>query len=240
MCGRFTLRTPLNLLNEYFLFHHAADLSLTPKYNIAPTQSVATLTVVEDRRILQWMHWGFIPGWSADPSFSSRMINARSETIHEKPAFRSAFRKRRCLIMADGYYEWKSDSSGKQPIFIHANHHQPFAFAGIWESWQPPRDRSSSTPVEPWHSTAIVTTEANDITKHIHHRMPVILDPENYDFWLQEDTDDLTRLQQLVVSPPNQNQMSQFEMTAVSKRVNRVTNDDEDCLKPAPTQQELF
>ena len=240
MCGRFTLRTPLNLLNEYFLFHQAPDISLTPKFNIAPTHSIASLTAANDQRTLQWMHWGFIPSWSADPSFSSHMINARSETIHEKPAFRSAFRKRRCLIIADGYYEWKSDSSGKQPFFIHAENHQPFAFAGIWESWQPPMDPATSATVEPWYSTAIVTTEANDITRHIHHRMPVILALDNYDLWLQEEPDDLSRLQQLLVSPADQNQMSDFKMTAVSKRVNRVANDDEGCLQPAPTQQELF
>ena len=242
MCGRFTLRTSLNLLTEHFLFSVSPDISLPQKYNIAPTHSVATLTAPHGHRQLHWMHWGLIPSWSKDPSRASRMINARSETLHEKPSFRQAFQKRRCLILADGYYEWRSSGTDKQPFFIHRSDHEPFALAGLWESWTPPQAATESghdTP-QPLPSTTIITTEANEFAAPIHHRMPVILDPNNYDRWLADDASQIDTLQSLLVDPANSNQMASFELTAVSRHVNKVANDDPQCIEPSATQQELF
>lgn len=238
MCGRFTLRTSLNLLAEHFLFSVSPDISLPQKYNIAPTHSVATLTAPLGQRQLHWMHWGLIPSWSNDPSRASRMINARSETLHEKPSFRQAFQKRRCLILADGYYEWQT----KQPFFIHRSDHQPFAFAGLWESWTPPQASTESghDTTQPLHSTTIITTEANDFAASIHHRMPVILNPNNYDRWLADDASQIDTLQSLLVDPGNSNEMTSFEMTAVSRHVNKVANDDPQCIERSAIQQELF
>lgn len=238
MCGRFTLRTSLNLLGEHFLFSMSPDISLPQKYNIAPTHSVATLTAPLGQRQLHWMHWGLIPSWSKDPSRASRMINARSETLHEKPSFRQAFQKRRCLILADGYYEWRN----KQPFFIHRSDHQPFAFAGLWESWTPSQASTESRhdTTQPLQSTTIITTEANQFAAPIHHRMPVILNPNNYDRWLADDASQIDTLQSLLVDPANSNEMASFEMTAVSRHVNKVANDDPQCIDPSATQQELF
>ena len=238
MCGRFTLRTSLNLLGEHFLFSVSPDISLSQKYNIAPTHSIATLTAPHGQRQLHWMHWGLIPSWAKDPSRASQMINARSETIHKKPSFRQAFKKRRCLILADGYYEWRNNGSDKQPFFIHRSDHQPFALAGLWECWTPPQ--TSAETQQPWHSTTIITTEANEFAASIHHRMPVILNPNDYDRWLMEDGSQFDKLHSLLVNPSNFNQMTSFEMTAVSRHVNKVANDGPECIKPSLTQQELF
>ncbi|MGY8731661.1 MAG: SOS response-associated peptidase [Pirellulales bacterium] len=242
MCGRFTLRTSLNFLTEHFLFRVSPDISLPQKYNIAPTHSVATLTAPHGQRQLHWMHWGLIPSWSKDSSRASRMINARSETLHEKPSFRQAFQKRRCLILADGYYEWRSSGTDKQPFFIHRSDHKPFAFAGLWESWTPRQtsmEAVQDTP-QPWHSTTIITTAAHELAASIHHRMPVILNPNDYDRWLADDDSQLDMLQSLLVDPHNFNEMTSFEMTAVSRHVNKVDNDNPQCIEPATTQQELF
>ena len=241
MCGRFTLRTSLNLLTEHFLFSVSPDISLPQKYNIAPTHSVATLTAPHGLRQLHWMHWGLIPSGSKDSSRASRMINARSETLHEKPSFRQAFQKRRCLILADGYYEWRSSGTDKQPFFIHRSDHKPFALAGLWESWTPRQtsmEAGQDTP-QPWYSTTIITTAANALAASIHHRMPVILNPNDYDRWLADDSQ-LDMLQSLLVDPDNSNEMTSFEMTAVSRHVNKVDNDNPQCIEPAATQQGLF
>ena len=237
MCGRFTLQTSLNTLGEHFLFDIPADITLAPKYNIAPTHTIATLLWHQGKRHYGRMHWGLIPRWAKDNSMAGKMINARSETIREKPSFREAFKQQRCLILADGYYEWAPDKSSKQPVYIHHRDHQPFAFAGLWETWTPPQ-ATEDTPC--WWTATIITTDANDITSNLHHRMPVILGRENYDAWLDSTTPDLDALHQLVVNPPNLNQMSDFEMTVVSTRVNSVRNDDAQCIKPDSTQQELF
>ncbi len=237
MCGRFTLRTSLKTLAEHFLFDVPADLTLVPKYNIAPTHSIATLVWHQGKRRYGRMHWGLIPRWAEDASMASKMINARSETIREKPSFRSAFQRQRCLILADGYYEWQPRRSAKQPVYLHQRNHQPFAFAGLWELWAPPHT-TPETP--PWWTTTIITTDANEITNNLHHRMPVILSPADYDRWLNPDTEALDSLHQLLVAPRDQNQMSDFAMTPVSTRVNNVHNDDPQCIAPDATQQELF
>ncbi len=167
MCGRFTLRTPRTLLSQQFLFDlHAAEVSLAaadaaqglaadesylaqPRYNIAPTQAVAAVRKDSDNiaRQLVWLHWGLIPSWAKDAKIRSGTINARSESAAEKPAFRSAFKSRHCLILADGYFEWIADGKRKLPIYYHRRDDQPFAMAGLWESWPGP-DRSFAAPLE--------------------------------------------------------------------------------------------
>ncbi len=237
MCGRFTLQTSLNTLGEHFLFDVPADITLAPKYNIAPTHTIATLIWNHGQRHYGRMHWGLIPRWAKDNTMAGKMINARSETIREKPSFRDAFQRQRCLILADGYYEWKPDGSSRQPVYIHHQDHTPFAFAGLWETWTPPQAPPDTAL---WWTTSIITTDANERTKNIHHRMPVILAPSDYDTWLNPQTNDLDYLHRLLVTPNGLNQMDEFTITPVSTRVNRVKNDDPECIQPAPTQQELF
>ena len=150
MCGRYTLRTPVDTLAEQFDLDEYPS-SLTASYNVAPTQEVATVVEEDDKRKLEMFHWGLIPSWAKDPQIGNRMINARAETVHEKPSFRSAFKDRRCLILADGFYEWQKTDNGKQPFYIHMKDGSPFAFAGLWETWK---------NGEELRSCAIITTDA--------------------------------------------------------------------------------
>src|ERR671916_3384872 len=163
MCGRYTLSTPAGRLAEEFRLDDAVEIP--PSYNVAPTQQVATV-LEEEGRHLEMLRWGLVPSWADDPGIGARMINARSETAAEKPSFRSAFRERRCLIPADGFYEWKRENGAKQPYYFHMQEGRPFAFAGLWESW----NREGEI-----RSCAILTTQANDVVGEIHERMPVIL-----------------------------------------------------------------
>ena len=135
MCGRYTLKTPTNVLAEWFEIEEYPS-ALNPSYNIAPTQEVAVVVEEDEKRKLEMFHWGLIPSWAKDPAIGNKMINARAETVHEKPSFRSALKKRRCLILADGFYEWQKTDSGKQPFYIHMEDGSPFAFAGLWENWK--------------------------------------------------------------------------------------------------------
>jgi|SRR5262245_36926748 len=192
MCGRYTLRTPLNVLAQQFLFALGdlpADLDLQPRQNIAPTQTVAGVRRLEpdSPRQLALFHWGLIPNWAKDAKIARQTINARSETLAEKPAFRTAFARRRCLLIADGYYEWKTVGKKKEPLLFRLKSGQPFAFAGLWERWR----GSAGTPAEapPLESCTIVTTSANSLSAEIHDRMPVILDPADYDLWLDPASD---------------------------------------------------
>jgi len=219
MCGRYTLRTPTNVLAERFEIEESPS-SLIPSYNIAPTQEIAAVVEEDDKRKLEMFHWGLIPSWAKDPAIGNKMINARAETVHEKPSFRSAFKKRRCLILADGFYEWQKTDSGKQPFYIHMKDGSPFAFAGLWETWK---------NGEEIRSCAIITTEANDLMGEIHHRMPVILPPENYDLWLDPDFDEREPLASLLRPYPDE----AMEAYSVSRRVNKPSNDEPGCIEPA-------
>lgn len=219
MCGRYTLKTPADVLAERFEIEESPS-SLIPSYNIAPTQEVAAVVEEDDKRKLEMCHWGLIPSWAKDPAIGNKMINARAETVHEKPSFRSAFKKRRCLILADGFYEWQKTDSGKQPFYIHMKDGSPFAFAGLWETWK---------NGEEIRSCAIITTEANDLMDEIHHRMPVILPPENYDLWLDPDFDEREPLTSLLRPYPD----GAMEAYPVSRKVNRPANDEPGCIEPA-------
>jgi putative SOS response-associated peptidase YedK len=181
MCGRFTLTVDASELQDQFLWINIPANSVQPRFNISPTQPVA---VVPNNGLnqLDYFVWGLIPSWSKDPKIGSRLINARSETLAEKPSFRSAYRRRRCLILADGFYEWNQSPGRDQktPYFIHLKDHKPFAFAGLWEIWFDP-DGSEI------RSCTIITTEPNDFMRTLHNRMPAILPPAAYSTWLSPD-----------------------------------------------------
>jgi putative SOS response-associated peptidase YedK len=221
MCGRFSLGTPASVLVQQF---DLADLSAwTPRYNIAPTQEV--LAVLKTResssRRPRLLRWGLVPPWADDPRNGNRLINARAETVATKPAFRRAFRECRCLILANGFYEWQRQGRRKQPFHIRLRDGRPFAFAGLWEHWDAP----DGSPVE---SCTIITTGPNDLIGQIHNRMPVILAPEDYDLWLDPSIQEVERLQS-VLSPYPAEEMIAFP---VSTRVNNPANDSPECLEP--------
>jgi len=228
MCGRYTLTTPLEGLRAVFLFEES--LNLAARYNIAPTQEVPAIRrgSDDDRRHLVLLRWGLIPSWAKEASIGSRMINARAESVAEKPAYRNAFRRRRCLIPADGFYEWQARPSGpKQPYLIAPAAGGPFAFAGLWELWT---DKADGETVE---SFTIVTTEANRRLAAIHHRMPVVLAPADHDAWLDPAAPADALLALLRPAPEET-----FVATPVSTRVNAVRNDDPSLIEPAPTQKD--
>lgn len=178
MCGRMVLFR-LARFTDLFPWIRAFDPSLdvSPRYNLAPTQSVAAIAN-DDASMVAPMHWGLIPSWAKDASIGSRMINARVETLAEKPAFRCALSKRRCLVLADGFYEWKTQGKTKQPMFIHRADDRPIAFAGLWERWTDP---ASGRPVR---SCTVITTEPNELMASIHNRMPAILPEEKWQWWI--------------------------------------------------------
>jgi len=213
MCGRFTLSQPAETLAE--LFQLSAVPPLEPQYNIAPTQQVAAVLVDPgtNTRQLKWLHWGLIPAWSKDTKMGARLINARAETVREKPAFRAAFKQRRCLVVADGFYEWQQLLGKKQPNYVRMQNGQPFAFAGLWEHWQ----GASHHVID---SCTILTTEPNELLRPIHNRMPVILKPQDYNLWLDPAVQQPELLQPLLRPYPSE------AMTAfpVSPQVNNPTN----------------
>ncbi|MCE2466192.1 MAG: SOS response-associated peptidase, partial [Dehalococcoidia bacterium] len=193
MCGRYTLIADLGDLVQRFEFD-GSDFSYDPGYNIAPTESVLTVRNVEGREAV-FMKWGLIPFWAKDPKIGTRMINARAETVATKPSFRNALKKRRCLVLADGYYEWQRIPTGKRPYRIILKSGEPFAFAGLWETW-----KDTQGNIVP--SCTIITTAANEYLAPIHNRMPVILTREMEETWLApsiEETSDLAHL--LIPSP---------------------------------------
>ncbi len=218
MCGRYTLKTPVNELAKQFEVEEYPS-SITPSYNIAPTQQVATVLAEDGKRKLEMLHWGLIPSWADDPAIGNRMINARGETVAEKPSFRSAFKNRRCLILADGFYEWQKTDNGKQPFYIRMEDGLPFAFAGLWESWHNGREIRSCT---------IITTDANELVGDIHNRMPVILHPEDYDLWLDPGFDEKDPLTALLKPYPSDS----MEAYPVSRRVNKPSNDEPKVIEP--------
>ena len=236
MCGRYTLRTPLNVLAQQFLFELGdlpADLALAPRYNIAPTQSVATVRQLAagGPRQLALMHWGLIRSWAKDAKLASSTINARGETLADTPAFRSAFAKRRCLVLADGYFEWLAVGKKKQPLWFRMQDERPFAFAGLWERWRGPTGAPADAP--PLESCTIVTTSANALSANVHDRMPVILDEADYDLWLDPAMNDKERLRPLLAPCP----AKLMKAEPVNTRVNSVRNDDPKCVA---LEQELF
>ena len=225
MCGRFTNRFSWKELHER-LGLVGTPLNLRPRYNVAPSQDVAVARATEGGRILSMLRWGLIPSWAKDPAIGHKLINARSETVAEKPSFRSAFRHRRCLIPADGFYEWQRRGGTRQPWLFGLRDGAPLAFAGLWERWTVPEggaltgtlaERSPGDAVE---TCTILTAAANETVAPVHGRMPVILPPYSWDAWLMgEDVP-------LAPYPAG-------DMTAhpVSTHVNRPANDDPRCVE---------
>ena len=219
MCGRYTLESDMSFLQLRFKFV-TSDLDYKPRYNIAPTQDVLTVTNDGDRHG-QFMRWGLVPFWAKDLKIGYRMINAKSETLAERSAIRNAFKKRRCLVLADGFFEWRKDGKEKIPTYIFLKSREPFAFAGLWETWKSPED-------EIIPSCTIVTTEPNPFMEPIHNRMPAILSEEAEALWLDPLTEDPTVLQQLLVpSPPEL--MDSYE---VSTLVNTPKNQGKEIIEP--------
>jgi putative SOS response-associated peptidase YedK len=220
MCGRFTLRAAPEQVAEHFDLPEAP--ALAPRYNIAPTQPVAAVRENPDsgKRELTFFNWGLIPSWADDPSIGSRMINARGETAADKPSFRAAFKYRRCIVPADGFYEWQKRNGGKQPHLIGLADGGIFGFAGLWEHWE--RDGSVI------ESCTLLTTEPNDLLSSIHNRMPVILQPEDYAEWLAPDIQQADSLRHLLRPFPAE----QMIAVPVSMAVNNPRNENPACVVP--------
>jgi putative SOS response-associated peptidase YedK len=228
MCGRYMITTPLEAIRQAFGVDERPNLRA--RYNVAPTDEVPIVRRAREggRRELVIARWGLVPWWAKDASGAARMINARAESIDTKPAFRDSFREHRCLVVADGFYEWQKLAGGtKQPFMIRLRGGAPFGFAGLWSSWKDPEGRRLPT-------TTIVTTDANDLVRPIHDRMPVILDPADFEAWLDPAT--LAPAALLVPFDPDR-----MEAIAVSSRVNSVRNDDAAVIEPLkPAQPSLF
>jgi putative SOS response-associated peptidase YedK len=221
MCGRYRLSKRKQLVEEHF--DAAGEEDWEPRYNIAPTQPVAVIRQhpKEPVRKLSLVRWGLIPSWAKDASGAAKMINARSETAATQPAFRDAFQLRRCLIPADGFYEWQRQGSAKQPFCFEVNNGELFAFAGLWDRWKD----SAGTWMK---SCSILTTTPNVVTATVHDRMPVILDRDNYDLWLDPGMKDAKVVAELL-KPFDARLMRSYP---VSSRVNSVANDDAACSTP--------
>ena len=217
MCGRYTLIADLRDLARRFEFD-GSDFSYDPGYNIAPTESVITVRKVECREAA-FMKWGLIPFWAKDPKIGARMINARAETVAEKPAFRNALRRRRCLVLADGYYEWQKTPVGKRPFRIIMKSGEPLAMAGLWETWKNPQG-----DVVP--SCTIITTAANEYLAPIHNRMPVILTREMEETWLAPSIEEASDLAHLLIPSPD----DALDAYEVSTLVNYTRNNNPEVI----------
>jgi putative SOS response-associated peptidase YedK len=233
MCGRYRLSRRKQIVEEYF-DSVSGEEDWSPHYNIAPTQPVPVIrqNPREPVRELSLVRWGLIPSWAKDSAVAAQMINARSETAATKPAFRDALKSRRCLIPADGFYEWRRTGKAKQPYCFEVREGELFALAGIWDRWN---DASGNT-IE---TCSILTTVANAVTSVIHDRMPVILEPDRYDLWLDPGMRDVSTASELL-KPYDARLMRCYP---VSTRINHVANDDAACSAPvelAETQDRLF
>jgi putative SOS response-associated peptidase YedK len=227
MCGRYRLSRRKQLVEECFDTAPWED-DWNPRFNVAPTQPVPAIrqNPKEPVRELSLLRWGLIPSWAKDSSVAAKMINARSESASTKPAFRDALKSRRCLIPADGFYEWARTGKGKQPYCFEVNEGELFAFAGIWDRWKDPSGKIVET-------CSILTTTPNAVTSPVHDRMPVILDPEGYDLWLDPGMKNVDAASELL-KPYDPRLMRCYP---VSSRVNHVGNDDEACSAPVELEQ---
>lgn len=220
MCGRFTIKAKTEQLHEA-----VRGLTVTewrgPRYNVAPTQPVPAVRNL-DARALEWLRWGLVPGWATDLTIGNRLINARAETLADKPAFRAALRARRCVILADGFYEWAAAGPRKQPYFFQRPGGTPFALAGLWESWRP------SAGGETVLTCTIITTTANAVVAPVHERMPVMLDPEAAERWLDPAPHAPEAWPSLLVPWPDRDLVAH----PVSPLVNRPAVDDPRCVEP--------
>lgn len=223
MCGRFANSAKPEQVKREFKVGRLNPELFQPRYNIAPTQLINVVLQGKDARILTQLKWGLIPSWSKDPTVGSRMINARAETLEEKPSFREAFESRRCIIPASGFYEWhKTESGAKQPFYFYLKEKELFGFAGLWESWI---DRQTGEELE---TCTIITTEANETVAPVHERMPVILDSAFYDRWLDTEEKNTEKLQPLLAPYPSE----EMSYHAVSRDVNIPDTDSAELIRP--------
>ena len=216
MCGRFAFYSPSEATTALF-GARGGYAEIEKRYNIAPTQQVAAIR--EDqlgKRELTMLRWGLVPSWAKDPAIGNRMINARAETVAEKPSFRSAYRHRRCAILADGFYEWRKEGDGKTPWFITTADDSPFAFAGLWESWN---DKETGESLQ---TTTIITADANDFMSSLHHRMPVILQPDTADRWFSGDNELLHEIAEIT---------PELKAWPVDRRVNNARNEGAELIE---------
>jgi putative SOS response-associated peptidase YedK len=219
MCGRFAQRSDPKRLAREFKVAEVPDVEA--RYNIAPTQDILSIRRVEDDREAVFLKWGLVPSWAKDVSIGAKLINARSETVTEKPSFREAFKKRRCIIPADGFYEWQRTNGKKQPYFFRMQDEHPFGFAGLWEKWK-------ATDGQVLETCTILTTEANEVLQPVHDRMPVILHSDDYDQWLDADLRKLDLLMELLRPYPSAGMISY----PVSTQVNNTNNVGAEILTP--------
>jgi putative SOS response-associated peptidase YedK len=223
MCGRFTNKAKPEQIKSEFKIGSKNPNLYEPRFNIAPSQMIDVVFEPESERIISQLKWGLVPSWSKDSDIGNRMINARAETLTEKPSFREAFKSRRCIIPASGFYEWQKQAKGaKQPFYFYLKDKDVFGFAGLWESWI---DKQTGEELE---TCTIITTEANNVLKSVHERMPVILKPESYDEWLDTKVKDTGRLQKLLV-PYSAKEMDSHP---VSRSVNIPDSDSSDLIEP--------
>ena len=236
MCGRFVSSHSADKIAEFFGASFEGEATLPANYNVAPTHDVyAVVADATGAREVQPFHWGLVPSWAKDIKIGSKMINARSETIAEKPAFKGLFKKHRLIIPMDGFYEWQHAGPGapltkagkpmKTPMFIHGSDGQPLAVAGLWATW---RDKAAGPDAEWLHSCTVITTAANDTMAPVHDRMPVLLSPDDWEEWLDPTNNDLAALQHLLVPAPNEI----LVMHAVSTAVNNVRNTGPQLMLP--------
>jgi putative SOS response-associated peptidase YedK len=223
MCGRFVQNSPFDTLQQNFNIRTTAS-DIIPNYNVAPTQEILAIVKHYNENKLEKLHWGLVPFWAKDISIGSRMINARAETVAEKPGFRNAFKRRRCLIPADGFYEWKGEKGNKQPYYVSVPSGEPFAFAGLWETCTDKESDEGSV----YKSCTIITTAAKGYISKIHHRMPVILFPEFHEKWLNSQIQDPKELEIIL----RDGIIHDIKYYPVSKLVNSVKNNDPNCIRP--------
>lgn len=219
MCGRFAFYSPSEATAA--LFGVDGSTAVEPRYNIAPTQFIAAIREDEDRtRELVMLRWGLVPSWAKDPAIGNRMINARAETVAEKPSYRAAFRHRRCIVLADGFYEWRKEGDAKTPYFISLASGEPFGLAGLWENW---KDKDSDASLQ---TTTLITMAANEFMTPLHHRMPVVLQPDSANEWLSGAAD---FLQQAANNAPA------LQAWPVNRRVNNARNEGAELIDAAGT-----
>jgi putative SOS response-associated peptidase YedK len=226
MCGRFVGFRKLEELKHYFPIDQS-NCEAMANYNVAPTQEILAIARLDGANVLDKYHWGLVPFWAKDTAISYKMINARSETVASKPSFRDAFKKRRCLILADGFYEWKGRKGQKQPVFITTPDASPFAFAGLWEIWYDKQNQDTA-----YRSCTIITRDAVGAVRELHHRMPVIIHPDAYVPWLDPDNRDPNVLGSILQT----NSLTDLVFHPVDKQVNSVRNNDPSNIKPVQTE----
>jgi putative SOS response-associated peptidase YedK len=223
MCGRFTLFSSPRELQQFF-GTSSPSFEILPNYNVAPTQDIPVIIQHEDGRHLKKRHWGLVPFWAKEKAIGCKMINARAETVASKPAFRTAIKQRRCLISANGFYEWKGKAGNRQPFYFHLASGEPLAFAGLWEVWE---NKNAPSDAEPYKSCTIITTDASDSVIDVHDRMPLILKPESYGEWLDPENEEPGIIEEVMKNGC----VKELKRYPVSKLVNHVENNSKECIE---------